>query len=121
MTRAQQPWFAGPDRAVGTRLRSIVPGGALMRRASNITQSAARSCDCTHKNETPKSALRDRRRNPGLRPRFCDTETGPYAAYAPCPRVLRKVTKLCTNKDLSGWGVRGAKVVAVRVIGLWRG
>jgi hypothetical protein len=40
------------------------------------------------KNETPKLALGDRRRNPGLRLRFCDTETGPQAAHAPRARAF---------------------------------
>src|SRR6516164_2664940 len=36
----------------------------------------------------PKMAHGDRRRNAGLRPRFCDTETRPSATHAPCSRVF---------------------------------
>src|SRR5260370_36287127 len=54
----------------------------------------------SQKNETPKLAPRDRRRNPALRPRFCDTQTEPPVAHAPCSRALCvKTIKSCKNND----------------------
>src|SRR5258708_2901647 len=104
MTRAQQPWFSGPDRAVGTRLRSnrtgrIRPGQRDVSSAM-YEAYACWSVDAARKQHHAKrgslmrlhSQKRDTKIGPqrptpksGLRPRFCDTETGPYAAYAPCP------------------------------------
>jgi hypothetical protein len=48
---------------------------------------------CANENEIPKLALGDRRRNPRLRPRFCDTETRPHSANAAYSRAFRSKHK----------------------------
>src|SRR6516165_8259208 len=65
--------------------------------------AAARHCSltrCAYENEIPKLAHGDRRRNAGLRPRFCDTETRLRATHAPVfARISLQTAKSCKNKD----------------------
>jgi len=50
----------------------------------------------------PKLAHGDRRRNAGLRRRFCDTETRPRATHAPCSRVFRAKPRSRLKQGLAG-------------------
>jgi hypothetical protein len=77
------------ERADQVRLHSN-DGRIVARRRCWFTR-------CARENETPKLARRDRRRNPDLRPRFCDTQIGPRAANAPCSRAFPAKTQNHAN------------------------
>jgi hypothetical protein len=95
----QRGWGWGPGIAAGVVGGAVIAGAIIASRPPGyvvpfrtggglIGPLSASFMTSLPQYETPKLARGDRRRNPGLRPRFCDTETGPRTAHAPCSRVF---------------------------------